>query len=176
MTEVMTNSGGEEGEQLVETIELLNKFSLPKSKLIVVVYCAFTVKLLTLLNSINFLLVVQSDEHNNGLVNQMTETKRITEDILALANKMESRHAAGSANGSYLVYELTESPFLLIYCSDLLSLLPVIDELLHNVGVARSGQFEWVDSLLVQAIKEGYWMLLSHANFCRYNTLNRPTV
>ena len=35
-------------------------------------------------------------------------------------------------------------------------------------GVAHGGQFEWVDSLLVQAITQGHWMLLSHANFCRY--------
>ena len=35
-------------------------------------------------------------------------------------------------------------------------------------GVAQGGQFEWVDSLLVQAITQGHWMLLSHANFCRY--------
>lgn len=35
-------------------------------------------------------------------------------------------------------------------------------------STATAGQFEWVDSLLVQAMKHGHWLVISHANFCRY--------
>ena len=31
-----------------------------------------------------------------------------------------------------------------------------------------SGQFYWVDSVLVKALREGHWLLISNANFCRY--------
>lgn len=34
-------------------------------------------------------------------------------------------------------------------------------------GSESSGQFEWVDSALVEAVKYGHWLLISHANFCR---------
>ena len=33
------------------------------------------------------------------------------------------------------------------------------------------GQFEWVDSVLVKALKYGHWLLISHANFCRYDLI-----
>ena len=29
------------------------------------------------------------------------------------------------------------------------------------------GKFEWVDGLLVQALKEGDWLLIDNVNFCR---------
>ena len=32
-----------------------------------------------------------------------------------------------------------------------------------------TGQFEWVESLLVSALTNGYWLLISNANFCRYS-------
>ena len=31
-----------------------------------------------------------------------------------------------------------------------------------------SGQFHWMDSVLVKALREGHWLLISNANFCRY--------
>ena len=39
-------------------------------------------------------------------------------------------------------------------------------------STATAGQFEWVDSLLVQAMKHGHWLVISHANFCRYTCIN----
>lgn len=30
------------------------------------------------------------------------------------------------------------------------------------------GQFEWVDNVLVKALEYGYWLTITHANFCRY--------
>ena len=34
--------------------------------------------------------------------------------------------------------------------------------------IDTSGQFEWVDSVLVRALEYGHWLLISNANFCRY--------
>ena len=31
-----------------------------------------------------------------------------------------------------------------------------------------AGQFEWVDSILVRALKYGHWLFISNANLCRY--------
>ena len=38
---------------------------------------------------------------------------------------------------------------------------------LKFVPGGNSGRFEWVDSILVTALRQGYWLLISHANFCR---------
>ncbi|XP_064402600.1 midasin-like isoform X2 [Halichondria panicea] len=40
-------------------------------------------------------------------------------------------------------------------------------------GSESSGQFEWVDSVLVEAVKYGHWLLISHANFCSPSVLDR---
>lgn len=31
----------------------------------------------------------------------------------------------------------------------------------------QAGQFEWVDGILVTALKKGSWLLLKNANLCR---------
>lgn len=31
------------------------------------------------------------------------------------------------------------------------------------------GQFEWVDSHLVTALTQGYWLIIAQANLCRYH-------
>lgn len=56
---------------------------------------------------------------------------------------------------------------------------PDIDGLLSDIGVLigriqlhrGEGQFEWVDNVLVKALERGYWLTISHANFCRYALL-----
>lgn len=30
-----------------------------------------------------------------------------------------------------------------------------------------AGQFEWVDSVLVTAVRYGHWVCISNANFCK---------
>ena len=39
---------------------------------------------------------------------------------------------------------------------------------LDNWSRRSETQFEWVDSTLVTALKEGHWLVVSNANFCRY--------
>ena len=40
--------------------------------------------------------------------------------------------------------------------------------LIERIELCRDdGQFEWVDNVLVKAVEHGYWLLVSHANFCR---------
>ena len=41
-------------------------------------------------------------------------------------------------------------------------------ENLKLVCGASPGRFEWVDSVLVTALHHGHWLVISHANFCRY--------
>ena len=51
-----------------------------------------------------------------------------------------------------------------------------LDELKHALvllkdkiatGGNNRGVFKWVDSTLVHAVREGYWLLMDNANFCR---------
>ena len=54
------------------------------------------------------------------------------------------------------------------YCvSDLPAVLLDVQRLVDAAASDSLGQFEWVDSVLVHAMKHGHWLLLSHANFCR---------
>ena len=50
-------------------------------------------------------------------------------------------------------------------------LLAQLDDLAAKCGVA--GRFEWVDGPLVQAMKNGYWLLLDNANMCNPSVLDR---
>ena len=40
---------------------------------------------------------------------------------------------------------------------------------MNFVSSGKSGRFEWIDSVLVMALRRGHWLLISHANFCRYD-------
>jgi midasin (ATPase involved in ribosome maturation) len=43
-----------------------------------------------------------------------------------------------------------------------------VSMLVDQVREANSGgQFEWVDSVLVTAVRCGHWLCISNANFCR---------
>ena len=33
------------------------------------------------------------------------------------------------------------------------------------------GRFEWIDSTLVTALRNGHWLMITHANFCRLDTV-----
>jgi midasin len=45
-----------------------------------------------------------------------------------------------------------------------------LDKLKENVLKDQGGRFEWIDSILVQALQNGYWLLIDNVNFCRYFT------
>jgi len=32
----------------------------------------------------------------------------------------------------------------------------------------HGGRFEWVDSMLVQCLRDGDWLLIENVNFCRF--------
>ena len=58
---------------------------------------------------------------------------------------------------------------VLEFLTDLKYFAEEISSLLKCMGGASENhQFEWVDSVLVKALEYGHWLLISHANFCRY--------
>jgi len=38
-----------------------------------------------------------------------------------------------------------------------------------NNNASSTGQFEWVDGILVTSLKEGHWLLIQNVNFCRFD-------
>lgn len=40
-------------------------------------------------------------------------------------------------------------------------------KLLQSTSGRSHGSFEWVDSMLVQALKSGDWLLMDNVNFCK---------
>lgn len=40
-------------------------------------------------------------------------------------------------------------------------------KLLQSASGRSHGSFEWVDSMLVQALKSGDWLLMDNVNFCK---------
>uniref|UniRef100_A0A1X7TI19 Midasin n=1 Tax=Amphimedon queenslandica TaxID=400682 RepID=A0A1X7TI19_AMPQE len=58
--------------------------------------------------------------------------------------------------------------------SDFQDLLCSCDSLCVKVcGGSTSGQFEWVNSILITALTHGYWLLVTQANFCSPSVLDR---
>uniref|UniRef100_A0A8C5QIK7 Midasin n=1 Tax=Leptobrachium leishanense TaxID=445787 RepID=A0A8C5QIK7_9ANUR len=47
------------------------------------------------------------------------------------------------------------------------------EQLLHSVEGRSSGTFEWVDGMLVQALRSGDWLLMDNVNFCSSSVLDR---
>ena len=43
----------------------------------------------------------------------------------------------------------------------------VLEKAQPGVGGVGGGTFEWVDSLLVKALRRGDWLLIDNVNFCR---------
>ena len=56
--------------------------------------------------------------------------------------------------------------FCLLEFEDIVSELSVLASRVQDGDTA--GQFEWVDSVLVRALKYGHWLFISNANLCRY--------
>ena len=53
-------------------------------------------------------------------------------------------------------------------CTGISEVLMLVEELSRkSQEIDTTGQFEWVDSVLVRALKYGHWLLISNANFCR---------
>lgn len=58
----------------------------------------------------------------------------------------------------------------------LCSLSVLADELAHLVKVehkSRSGAFQWRDGLLVDALRDGHWLVVDNVNFCNPSVLDR---
>ena len=60
------------------------------------------------------------------------------------------------------------SSFVILDIREMLSMLEDVN--LKFVPGQNPGRFEWIDSVLVTALRWGHWLLISHANFCRYNS------
>lgn len=75
----------------------------------------------------------------------------------------------GNRNGT-LIINLAFWSLMHMLFVDKLKELQVVVRLLRDqitVGDCHGGVFQWVDSVLVQAIQNGDWVLLDNANFCR---------
>ncbi|KAM5256760.1 midasin [Ctenodactylus gundi] len=46
-------------------------------------------------------------------------------------------------------------------------------KLMHSASGCSHGTFEWVDSMLVRALKSGDWLLMDNVNFCNPSVLDR---
>ncbi len=56
--------------------------------------------------------------------------------------------------------------YFFIDIDEFISEISVLIQRIHN-NKYNQGQFEWVDNVLVKALERGYWLMISHANFCR---------
>ena len=55
----------------------------------------------------------------------------------------------------------------LFVITDLLRRASMLQCSLEGWSALGGTQFEWVDSPLVSALREGHWLIVSNANFCR---------
>jgi len=43
-----------------------------------------------------------------------------------------------------------------------------MNQLEVNKSLNHGGRFEWVDSVLVQCLRDGDWLVIENVNFCRF--------
>ncbi|CAH6722528.1 midasin [[Candida] jaroonii] len=76
-------------------------------------------------------------------------------------------------NNFHEVHQFLKS-FLSIYSNEeLKSLNQDCAKLLEKMDEDSSVKFEWFDGLLVQAVEQGYWLILDNANLCSPSVLDR---
>jgi len=44
----------------------------------------------------------------------------------------------------------------------------IVQRLDTENSLNHGGRFEWVDSILVQCLRDGDWLLIDNVNFCRF--------
>ena len=44
----------------------------------------------------------------------------------------------------------------------------IVKQVEQEQSLNHSGRFEWVDSILVQCLQDGDWLLIENVNFCRF--------
>lgn len=102
---------------------------------------------------------------------EMKNESIITECQGLVHNVISVIKIAEGINSTLLTGKITQTIILNYFILDLNQLLVDCEILLSKVSSNnKCGQFEWVDSILVTAIKSGYWLSITHANFCRYTT------
>ncbi|XP_065904261.1 midasin-like isoform X2 [Dysidea avara] len=69
---------------------------------------------------------------------------------------------------------MMSEPYLPYLKSQISDLRRTLTDLVQRVTTDDcSGQFHWVDSVLVKALRDGHWLLISNANFCSPSVLDR---
>jgi len=60
-----------------------------------------------------------------------------------------------------------------VYCEDTVNkcqcdIRNIMKQLDAENSLNHGGRFEWVDSVLVQCLRDGDWLLIENVNFCRF--------
>ena len=59
------------------------------------------------------------------------------------------------------------------YANEIKSISSALESCLEMTSRGVSGQFEWVDGVLVDALENGHWLLIDRANLCSPSVLDR---
>lgn len=99
----------------------------------------------------------------NNLRREFIEINIAAENLLCKANRTPSFFAE-----FFMHLKLYPS-----ISDELTKIMKNYDRLGHMTSCGAQGQFEWLDSILVQAVEQGKWILLDNVNLCSSNVLDR---
>ncbi|XP_023209806.1 midasin-like [Centruroides sculpturatus] len=98
---------------------------------------------------------------------------RTNEEIKVFQNKIDALWKIINCLNKLLIPNII-SPTIYEELNFIKNSLTTVEESLKSSGVVSSGgRFEWIDSILVTAIKKGYWLLIDDVNFCSPSVLDR---
>ena len=102
------------------------------------------------------------------MIYELKTTEGMSDEILMLENRLRS-----SEENPGGILESLRSVCLGRWRSKLLNVLGEGEQALEQTDIDNRGRFEWVDGILVKALKKGRWVILDNANLCNPSVLDR---
>ena len=108
------------------------------------------------------------DYTQRALIEQVTSNVDLSEGIIRLEEKL-----SGATNDLSEAVQLIRDVVLEYSSSKYSDFLREYESILQHAAIDNRARFEWVDGILVKALKQGQWLVLDNANLCSPAVLDR---
>ena len=110
-----------------------------------------------------------------GKVIDALQVKAFRTGMFDLLQKLEElfKSLKSQSLGEQLLNELIEYLGPHVSTNVLVNLTSLVEEFKLQISTHSQGRFEWVDSALINALENGYWIVIDNANLCSSSVLDR---
>lgn len=108
------------------------------------------------------------DYTQRALINQLVSNVDLSEDLIRLGETLK-----GTSTDIFQTSQLIRDVALEYPSSKYTEFICEYERLTRRAAIDTSVRFEWVDGILVNALKQGRWLVLDNANLCNPAVLDR---